>query len=146
MTMRLLSVLIGLLLAACQPDARPVRIGEECAHCRMQVMAPQYAAEMITKKGRQYVFDDVSCLVRFLQEDSAKAGQAAQLLVADYQAPAHWVPVAQASFVQSDQLRTPMNGQTVALATDAAARALSQQFSPAGTIMAWPQVQRELAR
>ncbi len=142
----LLTLIFGLLLAACQPENRPVRIGEECAHCRMQITAPQYAAELVTKKGRQYVFDDLSCLVRFLNEEPAIAGQAAQLLAADYRQPTRWVPVTEAAFVRSAQLRTPMNGQTVALATDTAAQTLSQQLRPAGTPLTWPQLQRELAR
>ena len=137
----------GLAIAACQAESRPVRLGEEeCAHCRMRVMTAEYAAELVTRKGRQYVFDDAVCLVSFLRAQPAVAEQAHQLLVADYNHPTHWLPVAEAAFMRSPQLRTPMNGQTAAFASNAEAQSAAHKLNPPGEILSWLNVREHLAR
>lgn len=142
-----LALLLGAsFLTGCEAKPRPVRIGEECVHCRMQITAPQYAAELVTVKGRQYVFDDLACLLAFMGEASSIAFQDPQLLAADFRQPSRWLPVQQAVFVRSAQLRTPMNGHTVAFASATEARTTAAKLNPAGAILTWSDVRSELVR
>lgn len=41
---------------------------ESCAHCRMAVGEPGYAAQLITAAGEVVNFDDPGCLMRYLDE------------------------------------------------------------------------------
>lgn len=41
---------------------------ESCAHCRMAVGEPRYAAQLITTAGEVVNFDDPGCLLRYLDE------------------------------------------------------------------------------
>lgn len=57
--------LIALGLAACSPDGGPHPIvydREPCAHCRMLISEPRFAAQLETKDGEVQSFDDPGCL------------------------------------------------------------------------------------
>jgi copper chaperone NosL len=41
---------------------------ESCAHCRMAIGEPRFAAQLITRDGAVESFDDVGCLLRYLDE------------------------------------------------------------------------------
>jgi hypothetical protein len=48
---------------------RPVAWGEAvCAHCRMLVSDPRYAAQIVTADGEVLNFDDPGCLLRHLDD------------------------------------------------------------------------------
>jgi len=65
--------LMPLVTADCDrapPDA-PVAIvwdREACAHCRMAIGEPRYAAQLVTTDAQVASFDDVGCLFRYLDE------------------------------------------------------------------------------
>lgn len=69
-------VLVGALLAAaCRPAEGPRPIvydGEACAHCRMLISEPRFAAQLVGKDGSVASFDDPGCLLAY-QEDRAEA-------------------------------------------------------------------------
>ncbi|GAA4383822.1 nitrous oxide reductase accessory protein NosL [Hymenobacter koreensis] len=135
----LLTAVLG--LGSCQSGPRAVRLGQdECAHCRMTVVKAEFAAQLVTGKGRQYVFDDLLCLASFLRENPEVAGPAPQLLVADFSEPATWLPVEQAQLLRSTAFRSPMNGQLAAFATAAAAQAAEGKLSQPAKIISWNDV------
>jgi copper chaperone NosL len=56
-------------LAACGPSAGPEPIvydREACAHCRMLISDPHFAAQLRTADGFALSFDDPGCLLAFL--------------------------------------------------------------------------------
>jgi copper chaperone NosL len=147
----LVSLAIAILfLAACTSGPRPVQLGaEECAHCRMVISDGRYAAQLMTAKGRSYSFDDVACMVAFVNDaapNGAAAGEPAARghWVADFDAPGEWIPVEQAVFVRSDALRTPMGGGLSAHATVEAASALQAEVG--GVLTDWVAVLRDAGR
>ncbi|GAB3319366.1 hypothetical protein GCM10027511_29890 [Hymenobacter humi] len=139
--MLLILLTAGLGLGSCQSGPRAVRLGQdECAHCRMTVVRPEFAAELVTGKGRQYVFDDLRCMANFLREHPEVAGPGPRLLVADFNEPATWLPVQDAHLVRSPAFHTPMNGQLAAFATPAAAQAAQRQLSQPHQLISWHEV------
>lgn len=66
------AVLVIALLAACRsvPDA-PTAIAydrEACAHCRMLIGDPRFAAQLVTTDGDVLDFDDPGCALAYLAE------------------------------------------------------------------------------
>ena len=60
-----------LMMSSCSVGEPKINYGhDECAHCRMNVMAQKYAAAITTMKGRSYVFDDPECMVPFVVTDA----------------------------------------------------------------------------
>jgi copper chaperone NosL len=142
---RFLLALVLLIMAAtlgsCQSGPRAVRLGQdECAHCRMTVVKPGFAAELVTSKGRQYIFDDLICLAGFLREHPEVASRNPSLLVADFMEPAKWLPIQAAHLVRSPEFHTPMNGQVAAFATESAAQGASGQLRQGGQMLTWNDV------
>ena len=58
--------LLALALAACGPAGAPQPIAydrEPCAHCRMLISEPRFAAQLETQDGEIRSFDDPGCLL-----------------------------------------------------------------------------------
>ena len=58
-------------LVACRRAEGPEPIAfdrESCAHCRMLISDPAFAAQLQTEDGQVFDFDDPGCLMRFREE------------------------------------------------------------------------------
>lgn len=82
-----------------------------CAHCGMLVSEALFAAAYKAAGGEARVFDDIACLVRSAKREGHP--DALRFWFHDA-ATGQWIPGADASFVKSDRLRTPMSGGLVA--------------------------------
>lgn len=80
----------------------PVWGKQPCAHCKMLVSDPKYAAQLTTKRGDRLYFDDPGCLVR----EQARLGAVVEAL---------WVRTAKGVWVDAraaryrDGANSPMN-------------------------------------
>ena len=112
---------------------RPVHMNEDaCGYCRMEITDARFASQVVTRTGKQHVFDSVECLVGYLRGAAADAGRA--VWVADTEHPTVWVAAAEAGFVLDGSLRAPM-GRVVAFASPVAARAATTRLG--GTTVSW---------
>lgn len=86
---RYLIVLFYLLvLAACSADPRPIVLGEDaCHHCKMTLMDPKFGAELVTEKGKIFIFDDVNCMLGYMESEEGKQQTFKHILVMDYLNP-----------------------------------------------------------
>ena len=110
------------LLAGCQPEPQPLRVGEmACTHCRMTVSDARYGAELVATTGKVYPFDAIECLTAHLADEPAAAESAHSLWVAAFDAPGTLVAVEEAYFLHSDAIQSPMGGGLAAY-TSAEAR------------------------
>ncbi len=127
-------LLLGLLAAACGPRGpRPLALGQEpCAHCHMTIMQERYAAEAILPTGKTFVFDDVGCLTTWLATTDERP---ASVWVWSAIPGEGWVPAAEAVYIHSDSLRTPMGGNLAAARPGAGADSLRATLG--GTLRRW---------
>jgi copper chaperone NosL len=103
------------VLAACgEADIKPVAIVAEdmCAHCRMVISEKRYAAELIRQDGEPVKFDDIRCLIHYV-EGKREKDRVAGYYVMDFDSQA-WVKAEQALFLRSSAFKTPMGGGIVA--------------------------------
>ncbi len=116
-TLPFLSVFL-IALISCGQQEPQIDFGKaECAHCRMNVVDRQFAAVLITEKGRQYAFDDISCMVEYLENGTVAADQVAGLHVCDHAAPGRFIDATTAFYLHGAQFRSPMRGDMAAFAT-----------------------------
>lgn len=114
-------------------EIRPVDIYPEdmCAHCRMAVSDPHFAAEIINKDREVFKFDDIGCMEEF----SAKMqSEPAELFVKDFETT-EWVPLTKATIVETDVF-TPMGSGKVAFKDPAKANRFAEEHpseNPAGS-------------
>ncbi len=128
-------VLIVMTAASCgapQPKALDLNT-DLCAFCKMNVSDPRFAAQLVTAKGRTYMFDDIRCLRDYLAEQS-NAGDMAY--VSDFCAPGQWVLAGDAILLESPAFQSPMGGNTAAFAVSDSASVYETRHS--ATRVSWP--------
>lgn len=117
------------LFAACTPKSEPIVAGEDmCAECKMTIADTKFGAELVTKKGKVYKFDDVRCIAVFLKDRKVELPDVHQTLFVNYENPQQFVNVSSAEFVLSSKLRSPMNGNAAAFASRQAAENKAAQL------------------
>lgn len=112
-------VLLALALAAgCQKGPRPIALdADTCAFCRMGVSDPKFAGELVTDKGKVFTFDSLECLAAYVV--TGGEGTPGTPWVADFNQPGGWIKAAEAFFVRSPALRSPMALNVAAFKTRA---------------------------
>lgn len=114
--------MIQLLIAGCSQEPVEVHYGsDECAHCKMMITDPQFAAQMVTEKGKAYTFDAIECLAVYHREHQQEFS-GARLWVNDYSHPGNWLNARQAQYVQSEVINSPMGASLLALPDEATAK------------------------
>jgi copper chaperone NosL len=123
-------------LAGCKRQFDPINYGHEaCTHCRMTIMDKRFAAEIITSKGRAIKFDDFGCLLGWVKEENF-SDPGAMIFVADFNHPGgDFLDARHAVFIHDETLRSPMNGNFAATASEIQANQLNK--SAHSQILTW---------
>ena len=80
-------------------------------------MDDRFGGELVTDKGKVFKFDDIKCMASFMNSPDGRANKYSFELVVDY---AHaedefdLVPVTDAFFVSSPEVKSPMAGNIAA--------------------------------
>ncbi|HLU25242.1 MAG TPA: nitrous oxide reductase accessory protein NosL [Longimicrobiales bacterium] len=130
-----------LALAACGVRPAHVHLGEdECAHCRMVITDRRFAAQLLTDRGRAYLFDSIECLIAFTRSGRVPDEQIHSLLVTDFSAADGWTDARTATYLRSPAVQSPMGSGLAAHATEHGAR--DHQRLVGGEILRWDDVFR----
>ena len=128
-----------LLLIGCTVEPRPINFGhDDCELCKMKLMDERFGAQLVTDKGRIYMFDDVNCMVMFMDSDEGKRHQYAYELVVDYSNPGELLDVHYTYFLKTDKVRTPMNSSVISLPDEKTANDYRAEFN--GIRQVWGEV------
>jgi copper chaperone NosL len=112
-------VLIAVFLFSCSVEPEPLRYGRDaCHHCKMTLMDKKFGGELVTEKGKVYKFDDVNCMMTFLDSDQVAGEAFAFKLIIDYLQPEKFIPAEEAFYLKSDEIRSPMASEVAAFATE----------------------------
>lgn len=138
--MAVAAALAGLLsLTACTPEPRPLAHGhDQCAYCKMTASDERYGAELVTKKGKVYVFDSIECLASHQLEGRVAADAVHSLWVVDFENPPNLISIDEAFFLHSRDLRSPMGMNLTAFGPGIGQQAVEHAFF--GEIVDWPGV------
>lgn len=118
--MKMISLLIiSLLFLSCSNDPQPLQYGKDaCYTCKMTLMDKKFGAELVTAKGKIYKFDDVNCMVNFINSDYLAGETLVHKLIVDYSQPEKLIPAEEAFYLKSDEIRSPMASQVAAFETE----------------------------
>lgn len=102
---------IAFLLIGCNPKAEKINLGkDQCAECKMTIVDPNFGAEIVTKKGKLYKFDDTHCIAAFLERRGVELSNIYHVFFVVYNGNSELVDVDSAEFVVSSRLKSPMGG------------------------------------
>ena len=131
-------VLIAIFMTGCNPKPEKISFGKDnCAECKMTIMDPGFSAEIVTKKGKVYKFDDAHCVASFLEHRGVELNNIHQTLFTDYNNSNEFVKVKSAEFVVSSQLKSPMGGHAAAFKNGAEAKKKAAEIE-GSKITNWP--------
>ncbi len=101
----LLAALGAALVACTKTDApvEPVWGKQACAHCMMVLSDRRFGAQLVTRDGDRFYFDDVGCMVLFARERGLESAHA---WVHDAES-GKWVPAQEARYAPGAS--TPMD-------------------------------------
>ena len=119
----------SLFLSSCTGGFEAIDYGHEaCSYCKMTIMDKRYAAEVLTKKGKTYKFDDISCLKKYIKEEKLTESELT-VFVADYNNPgSQFLDARQVVYLHNEIFKSPMNGNFAAFSKAENARPLEDSL------------------
>ncbi|NNF85345.1 MAG: copper-binding protein [Winogradskyella sp.] len=98
-----ISITIG-----CSKAPEPIKYGTDMCHfCKMTIVTKTHAAQLVTDKGKQYKFDAIECMIRFLNDKQELIANS-NLLITDYSSPGSMTNAKSAAYVICDEITSPM--------------------------------------
>ncbi|WP_372744325.1 nitrous oxide reductase accessory protein NosL [Lutibacter sp.] len=133
---------ILLLLISCKIEPEAINFGkDQCSFCVMNIVDKTHAAQYVTKKGKQFKFDAIECMVNDLSEKNED--DLAFILVANYASPGEMIDAKTAAFLISSQIKSPMGANLSAVSSMGKAEELQQKYS--GDIYTWSTLKERLS-
>jgi copper chaperone NosL len=103
---------------SCNTKAEPFVAGkDDCYACKMGISDTRYGAELITKKGKIYKFDDLHCLAGFLQSGTLAEKDIAETLTINFEKPNSFLDINKAFFLVGPEIKSPMGSNAAGFET-----------------------------
>ena len=136
-----MATILILSLSGCSTSPQPIRIGQDnCDFCKMTITDNRFGAEIVTKKGKVFKFDDEHCVVGFLDSNKIEQQQIAGIYFTNFSSPHQLINVKEAHFLQSPSLKSPMNGNIAAFSNEDSLINLLPTFK--GNKISWEDMQK----
>ncbi|HTN08660.1 nitrous oxide reductase accessory protein NosL [Agriterribacter sp.] len=124
---------------SCNSGPEPIKAGtDQCAFCKMGISDTRFACELITQKGKLYKFDDTHCMLAFIATPGWDKSTVKNYYLANFSEPEQWLIAEDALLLKSDQLKSPMGGNTAAFSNAADQKAAGENFT--GTLVSWKEI------
>ncbi len=132
----IVTAFLALALISCKVEPEPLAYGEDgCAHCKMTLMDRKFGAELVTKKGKVYKFDDVNCMLNFYHSGEIAPEDVAFKLVTDFSQPGKLIEADNAFYLKSSKIQSPMASQVAAFEKEASMKEVRAQVN--GIYLVW---------
>lgn len=99
----------------------------------MSIVEEAFATQLITKDGTAYKFDDIGCMMTFLQGEKGKSLEITNLYVRDFESK-EWIDPQGAYHVYHSDIVTPMAYGVVSFASKEKAQSYLQQLGGSGEL------------
>lgn len=130
------------LIISCKVEPQAIEYGkDQCSFCVMNIVDKTHAAQYVTKKGKQFKFDAIECLINDISDKNEN--KIAELLVADYGNPGIMIPAKKATYLISKEIKSPMGAFLSGFSTIEKAKELQQIHS--GDIYTWETLKQKLS-
>ena len=135
-------LLLCLSLLSCSVNPEPLVLGKDaCYTCKMTLMDKKFGAEIVTKKGKVYKFDDLNCMIKFTSSGYEPAENIAFQLAVDFSNPEKLIDTQQAFYSQSDQVKSPMASHVAAFEKKEDLERYNKEWT--GVILTWEELLKQ---
>jgi copper chaperone NosL len=104
----------------------------------MTITEPRLAAQLVTRTGKVFVFDEPGCLAGFLASGRVPPDKVHSLWVNDFLEPDSLLDATRAAYLRVEGINTPMGSHVIA--TRPGPRADSLRTALGGHALDWDQV------
>lgn len=105
------------MIACVSNEPKPIKLNvDTCEFCKMTISNGKFGAELLTKKGRYYKFDDLSCMLLYAKENANV--QVQSFFVNDYAKDNTLIPAEQSFYLRGGSINSPMRGNFAAFESD----------------------------
>lgn len=110
-------VFSALFMLSCGPSSPdPILLHKDmCQFCKMKISEGHFAAEIITKKGRVFKFDDITCVAAYKRQNPDT--EIKSHYVHHYPSHNTLIPAEKAFYLKGGNLKSPMVGNIAAFKT-----------------------------
>ncbi len=138
----LISLVIMISLFSCNIGPEPINTGvDNCYFCKMTISDARFGAELVTRKGKIYKFDDSRCLFDFLKTNELRTGEIKNIYFSDFCGLHELINVKETLFLQSDKFRGPMGGNIAAFKVQDSLRKIQVQIN--GINITWTEIKKQ---
>ncbi len=117
-------------LSSCNTKPEVIQVGvDNCYFCKMTISDKKFGAELVTKKGKVFKFDDAVCLISFHKTKSIQEQEIATIYLVDFNNNHQFISSSEAKLLKSESLRSPMNGNIAAFRTENDLQKARKQFN-----------------
>ncbi len=139
---KLTFLLLTLIFISCEIKPEPLNYGTDaCQTCKMTLMDNKFGAEIVTKKGKVYKFDDLNCMINFYNSGSEPEENIAYKLVIDFANPGQFIDASQNYYVKSDSIHSPMASGVAAFSNEKDFKSYKKKWK--GILLSWSELTTE---
>jgi copper chaperone NosL len=110
--------LASITISSCQTGPQPIQYGQDnCAFCRMSIADKRFGAEICTRKGKVFKYDDFHCLLTALKAGYPDKKDIASIYFVDFNG-GPWIEAGKGFLLRSEVFHTPMNGNIAVFASE----------------------------
>jgi copper chaperone NosL len=136
------TLIVSSFLSSCSVEPEPLNYGKDaCYFCKMTLVDSKFGAEVVTKKGKIYKFDDVSCLISFLQTIEVDEKDINNIYFADFSKPNTFIEKEKAFFLQSEKIKSPMASGIAVFSSQTELEKAMETYQ--GATISWNELQEQ---
>ena len=137
--MKIIAPALLIFLLSCSAEPEPLQYGHDaCHHCKMTLVDKKFGGELVTQKGKIYKFDDVNCMLSFYNSGEVPPTEYKHKLVVDFSQPATLMDAADAFYLKSPNIKSPMAGQIAAFQKKESMEEVKKELK--GIYLVWGEV------
>lgn len=123
-------------LISCSKEPKPINFGhDDCDYCKMTISDNRFGAEVVTKQGRIYKFDDLHCVKGFLEDQIVPEENIYSVWLVDFTGNGELINTNNCFLVKNDELKSPMGANIAAFKSEKDLKDYQSEFS--GTELKW---------
>jgi copper chaperone NosL len=135
------AMLLAIFFSSCTTAPEPITIGKDaCDYCKMKMSDNRFGAELITKKGKAYKFDDIHCILAFIKESGFDRSRVEAIYLTDFSGSHALIRANEAVLLKSEELMAPMGGHIAAFSNADSLQYVSIQYR--GAVIHWDELYR----
>ncbi len=128
---------LAVMMMSCSTEPVPIPYGEaNCDHCQMTIVDRKFGSELVTDKGKIYMFDAIECMLQFQSNHPDTRWK--DVLVTALDNPTDLTEADQAWYLRSEALQSPMSLNLSAFSSETKAREYSTELG--GQVYSWTEL------